>query len=235
MIDSTDRDLMAWAEHVLPGVEVRIGPPTTTPPEDRAVGLYLLELRSHPPLRGSRPEPLRLWARYLVQAWAPSPSEAHAMLFQLVFSALEREDLDVDLDPPTPDLWLALGVRPAPCFRVAVPVRRVRPEPRVKPVLHPLVVRPDALGTLAGWVRTPDDQPLSGARVEIPALERSVVTDRDGRFRLTALPGRGTPIELRVRAKGREVWTSIATDADRDAVVIRLDPVGGNDGGIPHP
>jgi hypothetical protein len=151
------------------------------------------------------------------------------------FSALEREDLDVDLDPPDADVWLALGVAPRPCFRVGVPVRRARVSPPVQRVLHPLVARPETFGTLAGWVRTPDDQPIFGAWVAVPSLGRSTVTDHHGRFELQALPGAGNVIELRARAKGREVWTSVTADADRAAVVIRLDPLGGSDGGVPHP
>ena len=157
------------------------------------------------------------------------------MLFELAFSALEREDLDVDLDPPDADVWLALGVAPRPCFRVGVPVRRARVSPPVQRVLHPLVARPETFGTLGGWVRTPDDQPIFGAWVAVPSLGRSTVTDHHGRFELQALPGAGNVIELRARAKGREVWTSVTADADRAAVVIRLDPSGGSDGGVPHP
>jgi hypothetical protein len=157
------------------------------------------------------------------------------MLFELAFAALDREDIDVEVDPPAPELWLALGVPPGPCLRLAVPVRRARPEPSVRRVLHPLVVDSDALATLAGWVRTPDDQAIPGARVEVPDLDRRTLTDRDGRFRLEALPSAHRRVDVRVRAKGREVWISVAADADRDALVIRLDPMEGSDGGVPHP
>lgn len=235
MNGTTDLDLTAWAEGVLPGVAVRLERPEAADPDGRGVWLYLLELRRHPPLRGARPEPLRLWARYLIRTWAPDPAEAHAMLFALAFAALEREDLDVEVDPPTPELWLALGIPPGPCLRIGVPVRRNRPEAPFRPVLHPLVVKPDAFGSLAGWVRTPDDRAITGARVEVPDLDRRTLTDREGRFRFEALPGAGTRLELRVRAKGREAWTSVAADADRDALVIRLDPLEGSDGGVPHP
>ncbi|MET0773562.1 MAG: hypothetical protein ABWZ82_10790, partial [Candidatus Limnocylindrales bacterium] len=151
MIDSTDLDLVTWAEGVLPGMPVALDPPGAQDVGTPGVGLYLLELRQHPPMRSSRPEPLRLWARYLVHAWAPLPAQAHEMLFELAFSALEREDLDVDLEPPAPDVWFALGVAPRPCFRVGVPVRRARVTPPVKPVLHPLMARPETFGAVRGW------------------------------------------------------------------------------------
>lgn len=168
MIDSIDHDLVTWVGRVLPDVPVALDPPSAAEPERPGVGLYLLELRQHPPLRGSRPEPLRLWARYLVHAWAPSPAEAHGMLFELAFSALEREDLDVDLDPPDPDVWLALGVAPRPCFRVGVPVRRARVSPRcsASSTRWSLARRPSAPSAAGSGRRTtsPSSVPRWGSR-----------------------------------------------------------------------
>jgi hypothetical protein len=235
MVQSTDTGLIAWTRSVLPDVEVSLARPAADDPEGRGVGLYLLELRQRPPLRSTRPEPLQLAVQYLVRTWAPDPSDAHAMLLDLAFAAMEEPDFQVELDPPPPELWSALGVPPGPTFRLQLPVRRERPQRPVKPVLHPLVVEPTALGTLAGWVRTPDDQAISGATVDVPDLERQSITDRDGRFWFEALPGRGRRLELRVRAKGREVWATVAADeTERDQVLIRLDPLEGSNGGIPH-
>jgi hypothetical protein len=230
MAESTDSDLTAWVRRVVPGVNVSLERPALDQPAGRGVGLYLFELRERPPMRNTRREPLQLAVQYLVRAWAPDPADAHALLLDLAFAAMEEADFEVELDPPPPELWTALGVPPSPTFRIGVPVRRARPQPVVKPVLHPLVVEPAAFGTLAGWVRTPDDEAIVGATVEVPDLERRSTTDRQGRFRFEALPGRGRRLELRVRAKGREVWATVAGDEDREAVLIRLDPLEGSNG-----
>jgi hypothetical protein len=230
MVESTDSALSAWARRVLPDAEVSLDRPFADDPDGRGVGLYLLELRERPPLRSARNEPLQLAVLYLVRTWAPDPVDAHDMLLELAFAAMDEPDFEVELDPPTPDLWLALGVVPGPSFRVGVPIRRARPQPPVKPVRHPLVVEPAMFGVVAGWVRTPDDEAIVGATVEVPDLERRSVTDRNGRFRFEAVPGRDRRLELRVRAKGREVWATVAGDEDREAVLIRLDPLEGSNG-----
>jgi hypothetical protein len=227
MAESSDSDLSAWVRRVLPDVDVSLDRPVADDPDGRGVGLYLLELRERPPLRSARREPLQLAVQYLVRTWAPDPSDAHSMLLELAFSAMEEPDFEVELDPPSPGLWSALGVPPGPTFRIGVPIRRTRPEPPVKPVMHPLVIEPAPLGVLAGWVRTPNDQAIVGASVEVPDLERRSTTDRYGRFRFESVPGGRRPIELRVRAKGHEVWTTVAGDDDREAVLIRLDPLEG--------
>jgi hypothetical protein len=234
MVDSTDQDMSAWAQRVLPNVAVSLDRPVADHPDGRGVGLYLLELRERPPLRSGRRDPLQLAVQYLVRTWSDDVTDAHEMLLALAFAAMEEEDFEVALDPPGPELWLALGVPPGPCFRIGVPVRRERPQPASKPVLHPLVVEPGSFGTVAGWVRTPNDQAIVGATVDVPALDRQSRTDRYGRFQLDALPGGDRRLDLRVRAKGREVWATVTGDDDRDAVVIRLDPLEGSNGGIPH-
>ena len=96
-------------------------------------------------------------------------------------------------------------------------------------------MHPDAFGTLAAGSGRRTARPIPGARVEVADLDRHTVTDREGRFRFEALPGAGRRLDLRVRAKGREAWISVAADMDRDGMVIRLDPLEGSDGGVPHP
>jgi hypothetical protein len=235
MTDPSDAGLTAWAKDVLPGVEVSLATPVSTALTERGVNLYLLELRSRPAMRGSARDPLQLALNYLVRTWAPDPADAHAMLLDLCFAAMEEPDFDVDLDPVRPEMWQALGVVPGPAFRLSVPVRRARPQPVTRPVLHPLQIEGSTLGSVGGWVRTPDDLAIPGATVEVPALERQSLTDRHGHFRIEAIPAAPGRLEIRVRAKGREAWATVGAKDDRDAVLIRLDPLEESNGGIPHP
>src|SRR5262245_39103189 len=105
MVQSTDIDLSAWVRRVLPDVEITLDRPVADEPDGRGVGLYLLELRQRPPMRSTRPEPLQLAVQYLVRTWAPDPSDAHAMLLDLAFAAMEEPDFEIELDPPPPELW----------------------------------------------------------------------------------------------------------------------------------
>lgn len=235
MTDPSDAGLSAWAKDVLPGVEISLAAPISTSLTERGVNLYLLELRSRPAMRGTTRDPLQLALNYLVRTWAPDPADAHSMLLDLCFAAMEEPDFDVDLDPVRPELWLALGVVPGPVFRLSVPVRRARPQPVTKPVLHPLQIDGSTLGTVGGWVRTPDDMAIAGATVEVPALDRRSLTDRHGHFQIEAIPAAPGRLDIRVRAKGKEAWATVGAKDDRDAVLIRLDPLEESDGGIPHP
>jgi hypothetical protein len=235
MTDPSDAGLTAWARDVLPGVEVSLAAPVSTALTERGVNLYLLELRSRPAMRGTMRDPLQLALNYLVRTWAPDPADAHSMLLDLCFAAMEEPDFDVDLDPIGPELWQALGVVPGPAFRVSMPIRRVRPQPVTKPVLHPLQIEGTTLGSVAGWVRTPDDAAIPGATVEVPALDRQSLTDSRGRFQIEAIPAAPGRLDIRVRAKGKEAWATVGAKDDRDAVLIRLDPLEDSDGGLPHP
>ncbi len=235
MTDPSEAGLSAWAKRVLPGVEVSLAPPVSTGLTDRGVNLYLLELGSRPALRGTARDPLQLALNYLVRTWAADPADAHSMLLDLCFAAMEEPDFDVDLDPVRPEIWQALGVVPGPAFRLSMPVRRERPQPDTKPVLHPLRIDTTGLGSVAGWVRTPDDIAIAGAVVEVPDLDRGSLTDGHGHFQIEAIPAAPGQIEIRVRAKGKEARATVGAKDDRNSVLIRLDPLEESDGGIPHP
>jgi hypothetical protein len=130
---------------------------------------------------------------------------------------------------------MAMGVVPSPALLLTVPLHQQRRLPVARPVLRPLVTRAARMGRLAGWVRTPGDLAIPGAAVEVPALDRRTRTDRSGRFTFEAVPIGGGHLQVRVRAKGRETWASVADADDHDAVLIRLDPQEESDGGVPHP
>jgi hypothetical protein len=171
---------------------------------------------------------------YLVGTWASDPVDAHEMLLELAYGAMQEQGFEVDLEPLDPSAWLALGVPPAPTFRLIVPTQRAIAAGRAPAVLHPLEVTATGLGNLSGWVRTRDGIPIAGARVELPAIERRSRTDADGRFRLDAIPSGASTLRLRVTAKGREAWATVGASDDRAGVVIELDGWEGKDAGIPH-
>jgi len=88
-------------------------------------------------------------------------------------------------------------------------------------------------GTLVGTVLTAaGDDPVAGARIEIPALGLATGSDLSGRFRLSGLPAVASPrvVELRVSHPGgvRAAHTQMLTLApgrEIPPLVIRLSPV----------
>lgn len=220
--DSHD-ELVAWVRGIS-DVPISFTPPRPEPAEEAGVNLYLLEMRGNLALSPARPDRRQLELGYLVTAWADDPSEARQLLIDLCFAAMEQPGMEVELDPVDVRLWLAFGVPPQPSFRVNVPLSRGRPKPEVKPVLKPLLVEPAALSTIWGAVRTPDDSAVPEARVEVPRLGRVTTTDRHGLFRLDGIPSGRRPVQIRVRARGREVTHDVGPREDRSFLVITINP-----------
>jgi hypothetical protein len=136
-----DREIREWASATLAGARVTHAPPGACEDGGSGVSLYLLEIRPAPAARGAERPPHQLALRYLVTAWAAEPEEAHRLLGELVFAAMDRPGADVILEPPPPEVWAAFGVPPRPSFLLEVPLRRARPEREIKRVTGPLVIR----------------------------------------------------------------------------------------------
>jgi hypothetical protein len=223
MIDQVDRRLKEWAESVVEGVHVSLEPPDADQTES-GVNFYLLELVENAPARTTTPTPLQLSLRYLVSAWDVKPEEAHRVLGELVFAAMENTEFKVELVPLDPTVWVALGAAPRPSFVLRVPLRKERPQPPVQRVRAPLVVQITPVISLHGVVLGPDDVPITGAAVSIPDLQLSTRTDTQGRFSFQTVPGGEGARKVRVRARGRELSVTVEEGTSREApVIIRFD------------
>jgi hypothetical protein len=166
-----------------------------------------------------------LLLRYLVTTWAQEPEEAHRLLDELVFAAMDAPAFEVELSPLAVETWVALDIVPQPCFVLCVPLRRERTEPETKLVLVPLEVRQAAIVDLWGTVLGPGDVPLMGAFVELPALHIRTRTDAKGRFRFAAVPRESDAWHLLVKAKGRQFEVVVEQNgAEGKPLTIRVGP-----------
>ena len=229
MIDQVDARLIDWVTTVTGGVAPSLAPPSPTnapAPTDSGVSLYLLELSPTPasPVsnNGARRLPLQIVLNYLVTTWAKEPQEAHRLLSVLAFAAMEVADFEVKLDPIPLAAWAAFPAQPRPSFILRVPLRLERPETPVKLVRKQIHVAFTPLVSLSGIVLTPDDVPVAGANVILPALNLSGHTDGQGRFYFPAVPVEPNTKLLSIRAKGQEQSISITPDADNNPVVVRF-------------
>lgn len=212
MIDAIDSRLRDWVSSIVDGTATTF----LAPCRDRktaGVCLYLMELREkRSPSTLARP-PLQIVLRYLVTAEAEDPLEAHRVLGDLAFAAMEHPDFQVALEPPGAATWAAFGVPPRPAFLLDVPLVKERKQPVARLVEEPVVtVAP--LSTLEGVVVGPRRTPIASARVEIPTLRRSTTTDYKGQFHFSALPG-DRSVELIVHAKGKTL--AVTAGAGRGA------------------
>ncbi len=223
MIDQTDKRLKDWAATVADGVPISLAPPDDAQ-TGQGVSLYLLELAPQPPSGIARRLPLQLSLRYLVTTWADTPEEAHRLLGNLAFAAMESTEFEAELEPIPLAAWAAFHAVPRPAFVLRVPLRVERPEPSTKLVRKPMVVKTALITSLIGVVVTPDDVPLAGATVEFPALQLTVHTDAKGHFRFPAIPAEPPTRQLRVKAKGRELDVTVdQPGSEQEPLVIHFD------------
>lgn len=215
---------MDWAQRVLETVQITLAPPNNSQ-SGQGVSLYLMSIASaFPSHAGGRP-PLQVELRYLVTTWADQPEEAHRMLGQLAFAAMESSEFELEFVPLTPYDWLAFATTPRPAFVLRIPARLVRPEPDTPLVDAPLVLQSTPTVTLHGRVLGPHDIPLPDVRVELPALQLTNRTDAQGWFRFSTVPAEPRTRQLRISAKGRQIDVAVEQPASSsDPVVIHFNP-----------
>lgn len=228
MLDETSRSVLEWASEVS-GVEQPSLSLPDSPVSALHVSVLLTDFSDHPPMRGNGRAPLQFIARYLVTAVSPEPEEAHRILGELIFAALQHPTFDAHLGPVDSGHWQALGSAPLPSFMLCVPVHRIRPESTAPHVRKPITIRTGQQSVLAGSVTTPDDSPVPGARIELLATgdsgaSASTFTDVAGWFRMTVGP---FPQDARVRvsAKGFSTTARIEEAIDSDGNIrLRFEP-----------
>jgi len=222
VLTRADAELEAWLADLVSPAGVSFEPPHLSQ-EGTGVGLYLLALAPCPPLRGQFRPPRQAILRYLVTAWDASAAGAHRLLEQVLLAALDRTDLDVELQPLDGATWLALGARPQASFVLAVPVRHLLADPPARPVMHSPIVEPTPMGPLRGVLLGPGELPLAGAEVVLASPRRRARSGPGGHFELAGVPLDGRPHQLEVHARGR-TYDVKTTDADPSGTfVIRID------------
>ncbi len=228
MTDPIQQQLTDWVKKTLGEVELSFDPPDERK-AGSGVSLYLLHLIDTPLPRGVKRGPLQLSLHYLVTSWAGEPAEAQRLLCELAFAAMEYPETEVEFKPLAADLWIALGVKPRPCFVLKVPLRKERPEPAVKYVRKPIVVKAGPAVSLRGVVLTPDEVPIADARVELAGLRKVTRTNANGQFQFVMIPA-ASERTLLVRAKGREMSFTIKQPAtDTEAIVVHFNPLEGRE------
>lgn len=222
MIEEIQDRLREWVGGVLEGAKVSFEAPSGER-KDRGISLYLIEVVPKPAARGVRTQPLQIALRYLVTASSEDATQADGWVAELLFAALGDPEWEAVLEPIPLAVWRSFSGIPRPSFLLQVPLRRERPHKRVPYVRFPLVVRDSPMEVLEGVVLGPETIPLTGAIVELPALQLSTRTDARGRFRFTAVPTEPRSKLVRVRAKGRETTLKTGpTSYENGRLVIRF-------------
>jgi hypothetical protein len=224
MIDQVDGRLKDWVGTTVGRVEVSLAMPTAAG-SGTGVSLYLVDLALKPLVRVNGGSALNIALRYLVTTWSERPEEAHRLLGDLVFAAMEAADFDIEPTGASTALWQALGVPPRPSFILVVPLEKARPAAGAPLVRHPVVVEAAPVERFHGLVLGPGDIPLADARVRFEGLDLETRTGADGRFVFQSIPGGSRPKVLIARARGVETsaTTSARHAAASDPFVLRFE------------
>jgi len=206
MIERIGQEIKDWISSVITGVEVALGLPDDGA-QSAQIGLYLMDLSQSNCARVGKLSPFKINLRYLVTARSPRAEEAHRLLGELIFAALQKPEkeapeFEVVVEPLPVEAWAALGAPPQPSFFLRAPLRRERPEPEVPMVTEPVVLQPSPMRMLSGTVYESGGMPIMGARVELLTLGIATRTDEWGRFRFAGVPSNGQ-LKLLVQAKGQ--------------------------------
>ncbi len=221
MIEEIDIQLKDWINSVVNGVPVSIAAPSE-PDNKPLIGLYLMDLHPASSVRNTHTLPLQIALRYLVTVFAQTAEQMHRLLGDLVFAAMERNEYEVDLKPPSSQVWNAFGIAPRPCFFLCLQLVKERSKPDIKLVREPVVNLNVGVMNLEGLVVTPDSIPIHGARVELSALQLATHTDNKGHFRFPAIAPLPAKKQIKIEAKGHEMAfeTEYREESNRPLIIV---------------
>jgi hypothetical protein len=207
MIERIGKEIKDWISSIVTEVEVVFGLPSNNS-QNGQIGLYLMDLSRSNCARVGKLPPLMINLRYLVTARSPRPEEAHRLLGELIFAALQKPEkeapeFEVVVEPLPVEAWAVLGATPQPSFFLRAPLRRERPEQALPMVREPVVLQPSPMRALSGVVYESGGMPIMGARVELLSLGIATRTDEWGRFRFAGVPS-NVQLKLLAQAKGQK-------------------------------
>jgi hypothetical protein len=217
MIERIGQEIRDWIGSIVTGAEVALGLPSDGA-QSAQIGLYLMDLSQSNCARVGKLPPFQINLRYLVTVRSPRAEEAHRLLGELIFAALQKPEkeapeFEVVVEPLPVEAWAVLGTAPQPSFFLRAPLRRERPEKTAPMVKEPVVLQPSPMRALSGVVYEAGGMPIMGARVELLTLGITTRTDEGGRFRFAGVPSNGQ-LKLLAQAKGqtKEVDYSIGDE-----------------------
>jgi hypothetical protein len=202
--DDVTQSLRAWIEGVAAGHALTLLTAADEPAGSSGVTLRLIGAT---PIAVPRTDQsvrvLRL--DYLVGVSAKDPLIEHRLLGELLFAAMTGTEFEPMPPKEAAEAAERVGLSLAGGIVLSAKLRREPARPRVPLVTQPLVVDAQTTAALEGLVVGPGNRPIVDAIVEIPALNLSELTDRNGHFRFAATPSGEAPIRLVARKHGHRV------------------------------
>jgi len=220
MIEEIDQRLREWAGSIASDADISLSI-SAKADNGVSVSLYLMDILGMPAFGQGRRLPLQVRLRYLVSTVAESEAVAHELLGKLLFSAMEKPEFDVLLEPIEMSIWQAFGVNPRPAFHLSLPMRVERQEEasliRTLPELVHKKIR-----NLDGILLGPGDIPVPNARIELADIKRSANTDENGRFHLSSIPETPLKRQFLISAKGQEFSIEANLTSETEQLILHF-------------
>jgi len=220
--------LQGWVKTIAPAAAWTLNMPLAKEVvTGTSVSTYLLDMTPAAVASTGRRPPLRWMMRFLVTCWATDSLVAHALLTELAFAAGAQTSWQIEQEPVSLSVWAAFGIAPRPSFMVKMPLEMVQEEGPTAPKAKTLSMNGYTLVALRGVLLGPDDVPLSGGSVELPALNLRTETNAGGEFCLKGVPG-STLNTLRAMAKGSSLAVECrANDYATSPLILRMSKIEG--------
>lgn len=218
MIDAIDRWLEEWANNTITEADVRHSMPLAKVEKPTVVFVLLRMAYKHAGRRKDR-DPTEFVLHYLVTVCTQAIEEALPMIDELFIAALDDQDLGVDHQPISPDVWENIGARPQPSFRLVVPLP-FRGVAGGLPAAQGNLISP-SLATFDGVVVGPDGEPIPRARIHANDSSDVAYSDRFGRFRFSNAIAPDAGDNLQAFACGLE-HPVVESSSSEEPVVIRF-------------
>lgn len=215
--DEVTRDLIAWAETILPKTGIT-AKPASAREREKGVEIRLIGLGPRPAPRSSHRTTV-IDLDYLITVQMDDAFAEQSALAELLFAAADRSDFEILGGRTAAEICADLEIPIAAGFVLRATLTRVREAKPVPLVRHPLKVDTAELGVIEGTVLGPESTPIAGAVVTVPGVGLQARSDAHGHFRIAGAPRIPKGVKLNVKARGVELD---ATGMPGQPVILRL-------------
>jgi hypothetical protein len=209
-VEIIEQQLTQWISVALSGIESDIGKKIRVSPESiekdnlPCVHCLLKNILPAPPSHHVHAAPLQIALKYLIYVSAEDQYLGNKIIEELVFSAMEDQSVELELQPVSDGFWQALNVSPRPSFMILAKHQRAAKATVAGVVTKSLVMHVSPPAYLRGRVIAKLKSatiPLVGASVSLGRSGIVVTTDNDGNFNLGAVPASPKQKKLMVHYK----------------------------------
>ncbi|MFW5443966.1 MAG: hypothetical protein ACKE51_06645 [Methylococcaceae bacterium] len=226
MIDEIDFRLKEWIATVIDSnFQVSFEHPGKIDNQP-TVSIYLYNLSNSLPTSVAREIPFQINLSYLLTVQSENHLEAHQMLGELLFSAKEQTDFEVEFPSLPADYWQSFGTVPLPYFIIRLILVKARKSVQAPTIVEPPRVDIGTLISIDGVVLGADNIPVSAAKITEERTKIISYTDRNGCFSIATDSASRKKFDCKVDVKGKQFRVSIPIQKTKNKpITIHLDTI----------